>query len=323
MSPLLQQIGAKTYSTIQFSEQSSEIFMPFNSLEIFQQREIVVPKTLLHGRNANRPIRDSINNIGQSYLPVDTNSFCYYLYALLGNFQDVTTKNDSKNHYLFYMSEDIPEFTLRKYYADLKRVESFNECTVDDLDIVFGGDETELVVLGNLRAVTASTSVFSQSPNIYCPECKTLNPQLFTASINGVIFNSVYVGEILFSNNALYQEYPVGKHNEVINASLGVVQCGGYLVVLLDNIDQYLDVMSQHTVSIEIELRRDNKKDGEYVKFIFPEAIVKIDSSLIQNQEGLVLNLEWVAFYEKGDIESTMLVEVKTDEKFLITKGET
>ena len=281
-----------------------------------------MPKTLLHGRNANRPIRDSINNIGQSYLPVDTNSFCYYLYALLGDFQNITTENDNTNRYLFYMAEDIPEFTLRKYYSDLKRVESFNECTVDDLDIVFGGDETELLTLSNLRAVTASTNAFSRSPSIYCPECKTLNPQLFTASINGVIFNSVYIGEILFSNNALYQEYPVGKRNEAINASLGVVQCGGYLVVLLDNIDQYLDVMSQRTVSIEIELRRDNKKDGEYVKFKFPEAIIKIDSPLIQNQEGLVLNLEWVAFYEKGDIESTMLVEVKTDEKFVITKGE-
>lgn len=320
---MLQQIGAKTYTTIQFSEQSPEIFMPFNSLEIIQQREIVIPKTLLHGRNANRPIRDSINNVGQSYLSVDTNSFCYYLYALLGDFQDITTENDSQNHYLFYMAEDIPDFTLKKYYIDLKRVEIFNECTLDDLDIVFGGDETELLTLGNLRAVTASTSAFSQLPNIYCPECKTLNPQLFTASINGVIFNSVYIGEILFSNNALYQEYPVGKHNEAINASLGVVQCGGYFVVLFDNIDQYLDIMSQHTVSIELELRRDNKKDGEYVKFIFPEAIVKIDSPLIQNQEGLILNLEWVAFYEKGDIESTMLVEVKTDEKFLITKEET
>ena len=319
---MFQQIGARTYSTIQFSEDTPEIFIPFNSLEIFQQRQIVMPKTLLHGRNANRPIRDSINNIGQSYLPVDTNSFCYYLYALLGNFQDITTENDNINRYLFYMAEDIPEFTLRKYYLDLKRVESFNECTVDDLDIVFGGDETELLTLSNLRAVTASTSVFSRIPSIYCPECKTLNPQLFTASINGVIFNSVYIGEILFSNNALYQEYPVGKRNEAINASLGVVQCGGYLVVLLDNIDQYLDVMSQRTVRIEVELRRDNKKDGEYVKFKFPEAIVKIDSPLIQNQEGLVLNLEWVAFYEKGDIESTMLVEVKTDEKFVITKGE-
>lgn len=319
---MLQQIGAKTYSTIQFSEQSPEIFMPFNSLEIIQQREIVTPKTLLNGRNANRPIRDSIDNIGQSYLPVDTSSFCYYLYALLGDFQNITTKDDTTNRYLFYMAEDIPEFTLRKYYSDLKRVESFNECTVDDLDIVFGGDETELLTLSNLRAVTASTSVFSQIPSIYCAECKTLNPQLFTASINGVIFNSVYIGEILFSNNVLYQEYPVGKRNEAINVSLGVVQCGGYFVVLFDNIDQYLDIMSQHTVSIEIELRRDNKKDSEYVKFIFPEAIVKINSPLIQNQEGLVLDLEWVAFYEKGDIESTMLVEVKTDEKFVITKGE-
>lgn len=319
---MFQQIGARTYSTIQFSTDTPEICIPFDTLEIFQQREIVSPKTLLHGRNANRPIRDSINNIGQSYLPVDTNSFCYYLYALLGDFQNITTENDTNNRYLFYMAEDIPEFTLRKYYSDLKRVEVFNECTVDDLDIVFGGDETELLTLSNLRAVTASTSAFSQFPNIYYPECKTLNPQLFTASINGVIFNSVYIGEILFSNNALYQEYPVGKRNEAVNASLGVVQCGGYLVVLLDNIDQYLDVMSQRTVSIEIELRRDNKKDGEYVKFKFPEAIVKIDSPLIQNQEGLVLNLEWAAFYEKGDIESTMLVEVKTDEKFVITKGE-
>lgn len=314
---MLQQIGAKTYCTIQFSDQSPEIFIPFNSLEIFQQRELVIPKTLLHGRNANRPIRDSIDNTGQSYLPIDTNSFCYYLYALLGNCQDITSENDLFNRYLFYMAEDIPDFTLRKYYTDLKRVECFNECTIDDLDILFGGDETELLTLSNLRAVTASTSVFSESPTIYYPECKTLNPQLFTVSINGVIFDSVYIGEILFSNSAMYREYPIGKHNEAINASLGVVSCEGFFITLLDNIDQYLDIMSQDTVSIEIELRRDNKQNGEYVKFIFPEALIKIDSSMLRSQEGLVIDLEWVAFYEKGNIESTMLVEVKTDEKFL------
>lgn len=319
---MLQQIGARTYTTIQFPDESPEIVMPFNTLEIFQERNIVMPKYMIHGRNANRPIRDSLIHDGNAILPVDTESFCYYLYALLGDYKDITTPEDTKYRYLFYMGDDIIPFDLNKYFVDLKRKETFTECTVDDLNIMFGGDEDELLTTGNLRAVRASTSAFSTNPSVYTPECKTLNPQLFTAVINGEILNSIYVGEIVFNNNSVYQEYPIAKQNQPSEASTGVVQCAGYFMTLFDNVDQYLELMSKDTVSIEIIFRRDNKKDGDYVKFIFPEAIIKIDSAVLQSQEGLVIDLEWIAFYEHGDIESTMLVEVKTDRKFLIEKEE-
>lgn len=319
---MLQQIGARTYTTIQFPEQSPEIYMPFSTLEIFQQREIVMPKYMIHGRNANRPIRDSLVHNGDAVLPVDTDSFCYYLYSLLGDYKDITTPEDTKYRYLFYMGDDIIPFTLNKYFNDLKRKETFDECTIDNLNIMFGGNEDELLTQGNLRAVTASTSAFSTKPSVYTPECKTLNPQLFTAVINGEICSSVYVGEVLFSNNSIFPDYPIGKHNEPAEASTGIVQCGGYFIALFDNTDQYLDIMSQQTVSVEVIFRRDNKKDGDYIKFIFPEAIIKVDSAVLQSQEGLVIDLEWIAFYEHGDIESTMLVEVKTDRKFLIEKEE-
>lgn len=319
---MLQQIGARTYTTIQFPNQSPEIYMPFSTLEIFQQREIVMPKYMIHGRNANRPIRDSLNHEGGVVAPIDTESFCYYLYSLLGDYKDITVAGDSKYRYLFYMGDDIIPFTLNKYFQDLKRKETFEECTIDDLNIVFGGDEDELLTSGNLRAVTASTSAFSESPSVYTPECKTLNPQLFTAVINGEIFNSVYVGEILFNNNSVFDNYPITKRNEPAESSTGIVQCGGYFITVFDDMDKYLDIMSKDTVSIEIIFRRDNQKNGDYVKFIFPEAVIKIDSSVLQNQEGLIIDLEWIAFYEHGDIESTMLVEVKTDKKFLIEKEE-
>lgn len=268
--------------------------VPFNTTDLAQNQPNQHAATIRNNRNPTKPFRGNKDAAGSIVVPADLRALGLWLKGAFGS--PITTGSTDPYTHTYKIGDSIPSFLLDIGHVDGTIYYKYNGCKVNTLGMTFGGDGELVANLGLIAAKeTKGTSAYDASPTDY--SSVTTRFENFEASASEGGSSIAYLTEFSFElNNGLTPAYCIGDSGVKSELSENLVVITGTITGLFQDDTLLLKGRDATETSLQIVVT-----DGSYsITFNMDELVLDQTKPPVPGPEGLMLNLNYEAYYDNG-----------------------
>ena len=314
MSCAGQQRGSQTaividYETTYGSDPGSPagIQVPFISESITANRAQNTSEVIDGRRDPKRPFVGNTEVSGDITVPVDKRYFGYWLKALLG--APTTTGVGPYTHvYKVDNTNCQPSMVLEKNFKDVTQYFKYNGMKVGSMSLAIGGDGEMVATFSMLGStLTESGSAYDATPTTHTYEqFRQLDVALNEGGSASAEFTELNID---INANLDGDVFTIGGAGTRSSLPEGRYEMGGSGTLLFDNMTMYNKSKNSTESSIEVIATRDT----ETLTIDFNEVEYAMNSPQITGNEGVLLNLDFQAFYDNDAGDSAVIITLVND----------
>jgi hypothetical protein len=240
-------------------------------------------------------------------VPVDYTAFWYWLKAMFG---DPATTGTGPYTHTFKVAATQPSLVLDKQFTDIGRYWKYNGVKVSSFGIDFGGDG-ELVA--NLDIVGANETP-SATPYDASPTAQTLNRLgNFQAAMTegGSAFAKATSLSLNFNFGLDTGIYCIGDAGQRSDLPEGIVEATGTLLALFED----HTLVDKAVASTESEITLTLTSGTNSLAFELPELQYSRAKAPIEGPQGIIQELNYVAYYDDDADASTLIATLINDDE--------
>jgi hypothetical protein len=206
-------------------------------------------------------------------------------------------------------SASLPSFVLETGFTDLASAayQRLVGCKVNSMGIDMGGDG-ELTASVNVLGVSGSleTTAYDASVTAIEPFNERWNQLDSGASEGGSTVEVVSTVGFQFNNNLDPDSFVIGGQGKRRAAPAGIAGVGGTISALFEDTTILTKAVNQTESSMKVMY----VNSMETIAFQFDEVMYQDNGPAVGGPEGVMLDLEFQAFYGDGSNESALVVEI-------------
>ncbi len=281
--------------------------LPFNTMEVVGKQNLIDPATITGTRNPVAPGKGNLSVDGSIVIPFDNVAMGYWLKALFG--APVTAGTDPEYTHTFKIEASQPSLVLEKGFLDIGQYMKYLGCKVSSYKVSFGGDG-ELTVSMD---VMGATETISAVPYMATPGDVTFNRlNNFQVSIKeaGVTTGIITSMEFTINTGLDGNQYTIGSNGARGDIPEGILSATGSLKALFTDTTLLQKGVDSVETSLEIAITQDADNS---VVFQFPEVIYERATPGITGPGGVLVELNWRAYWKDDAGSSACIVVLKNN----------
>lgn len=309
-------VGAKTGTVIAWEETygvmpadvaTSGIRLPFNSNAVVSSQSATDPATIRADRNPVEAIYGNHDVNGEMVNPTDYTAIGHMLKAAFG--EPTTTSSDGKYQHIFTVKDNIPSFTMEKTFAGIGQFIRTTGCKVNEIAFSFGGDG-ELTFSNNIMGAKETVEASAMCPNAVEAKMNRINNTHLSAKVDGVDTTAINKFDFRFSNNLDGDKFPIGSEGYRKAACEGLATASGSIEAYFEDAT-FLEKAEQN-ITTSMELIAAYGEDYS-LSILLPELKFAKNSPAIDGPAGVMLNLNYNAFFKDNAQKSAVVITLIND----------
>lgn len=259
-------------------------------------------------KNPAPPFQGNTEVSGDITVPIDQRYFAYWMKALLG---PPTTTGAGPYTHVFKVDDTIcnPSMVYQKNFADVPRFFKYNGVKIASMALSIGGDGEPQATFSLVGAsVSDSASDYDASPTTHTLEMfrPTLDVTLNEGGSASAEFTALSID---VASNLDTDVFPIGGGGDRGALPDGVYSMGGAGTILFDNMDLYNKGKDATESSIEVVYAR----GASSLTIDFNEIEYGQNSPIVSGNEGVNLDMDWIAYDGDDAANSAMVVTIVND----------
>jgi hypothetical protein len=259
-------------------------------------------------KNPTPPFQGNTDVGGDITVPIDQRYFAYWMKALLG---PPTTTGAGPYTHVFKVDDTIcnPSLVVQKDFSDVPRFFKYNGVKIASMSMSIGGDGEPQATFSLVGAsVSDSASDYDATPTTHVLEIfrPTLDVTLNEGGSASAEFTELSID---VDSNLDTDTYAIGGGGNRTAIADGVYSMGGSGVILFDNMTIYDKGRDATESSIEVIYARGTSS----LTIDFNEIEYGQNSPLVSGNEGVNLNMDWIAYDGDDAANSAMVVTIVND----------
>ena len=281
------------------------ISVPFNTMEVVGKQNLIDPATITGTRNPVAPGKGNLSVDGSIVIPFDNLAIGYWLKGIMGT--PTTTGAAAPYSHVFKVGDSQPSMVLEKGFQDITKYMLYKGCKVSTFKVTFGGDgelTASMDVMGARETIGATQ--YDDTPTD--AGFNRLNNFQVSIEEGGVSIATVTNMEFTINAGLDGNQYTIGSQGTRGDIPEGVVSVTGNLKALFTD-TTLLDKGVNNTESqLKLVVAQDANNS---VTFEFPEVIYERNSPGISGPGGVLVDLNWRAYWNNDAGNSACIITVK------------
>ena len=285
--------------------------LPFNTLDLGLDQSNQFAATIRNNRNPSLPFRGNKDVTGSVVVPLDHKSVGVWLKGLLGS--PVTTGSASPYTHTYSVGNTIPSFLLDVGHTDITTYYKYNGCKINTYSITVGGDGELTANLGIIGASETKGTSEAASPSEDHTSITNRFENFEAAATEGG--SSIdYLTEISFEvNNNLVPVYCIGDAGTKSDLAEGMISIRGSITGLFQ--DDTLLLKGRNMTESALSILLTDASESNYtLGYYFDEIVYSYRKPPISGPEGLMLSLDFEAYYQNDADASAVRAVLTTSE---------
>lgn len=307
-------VGAKTSTVIVWEETygvtptdvSGAVTLPFNSNSVVSSQNSADPATIRANRNPVEAVYGNHDVSGEMVCPLDYTAIGHMLKAALG--APTTTASGDMHQHVFTVKDNIPSFTMEKTFAGIGQFIRTAGCKLNEISFSMGGDG-ELTFSNSIMGAKETVEASALATNAAEAKLTRVNSAHLSAKVDGTATTVINKFDFTFANNLDGDKFPIGSQGYRKAACEGLATASGSIEAYFEDAT-FIEKAEQNTTS-SLELIATY---GDYsLSILLPELKFAKNSPAIDGPAGVMLNLNYNAFYKESSQQSAVVITLVND----------
>jgi hypothetical protein len=212
--------------------------------------------------------------------------------------------------------------SIEKQFTDIAQFILYNGCRVSSFKVSVSAEGIINCTWGIMGAKeNAATIITSLDPS---PTDYGHNPfDAFEASIEegGATIATVSSFDLTVDNGLDGNNYVIGGGGERRSLPAGIVKVSGKISALFEDMSLYTKALSHTESSLKITLKKGDglgSANNESIEFHLEELVYAPNSPAISGPTGVLVDLDFEAYYDNGNNASALMVTVKNTQSAVL-----
>lgn len=284
---------------------TSGFVVPINSSNVSGGRNKTTPQTIRDNRNPAQPFDGNYTVSGDIIVPVDSIALWYWLQLMFG---DPSTSGTDPYDHVFTVPSSQPSFTMEHAHTDISDYTRFTGCKISRWSMSVGGDGELISTFGVIGATPSleSTSFDGSATSVSFSRLSNMHASLDEGGSD--ITNATDVSlNVDFATDG--DNHTIGDGGTLGDIPVGIISVTGSLTTLFE--DQTLLTKAINSTESSLTLSV-SAAASSALEIEIPELQYELATPPIDGPAGLMVNLNFVAYYD-DDADASSIIATLTN----------
>jgi len=304
-----------TYKTTPASPDVKLLY--FESENLNAQRNLIQTPVIRSNRNSASPILGNYIVTGS----INTHLQAYNLGTLIkGCLGSVTTTGTNPYTHVIKVGNTLPTFFIEKGFTDISQYLRYQGCYISGMSIDFAAEglqKCSFDISGAKYAISATP--LDSTPSI-SGGYKPFYGGIFTVVNEGGSAIATIESASVKITNEIDAKYTLGSLGEVQEVAVGGVTVSGNINAFFSDATLLNKALNSTESSLKFVLQYgtgDGSIGNEYLEIFIPELVYEVTTPAISGKGGIMIQLNFNAYYDNSTEASSIQVTLKNTESTL------